>query len=101
MGLSINLQTPVVGFGTFGLTKGNVEITNGGVAVTTRVFTFALSHFSCECDIVNENIASIHYGNHVLNISNGEYTELYLDGVAKSSIYELVNAYSEIVTGLS
>ncbi len=101
MAQSINLQTPVLGFGSFGVAQCTVQILEGATPITTIVYYFPISHFSSQCDLVNVNIASIHFGDHVLNISNGQFSAWNLDGVSQSSISALVNAFSDIVANLS
>jgi hypothetical protein len=101
MALTIDIATPVLGFGAFGLASCTVQILDGATPVTTRVYRFSLTNFSSDCDTVNADIASIHFGSHVLNISNGDYSSFNMDGVPKASIYALVNDFSDAVANLS
>ena len=101
MGLSINLLTPTLGFGSFGIASCTVEIADNGSPITTRAYWFALSDFASQCDVDNTNIASVHFGIHVVNISNADYSSYSLDGTPQASIYALVNAFSDVVANLT
>lgn len=97
MGQRINILAPVLKFGSFGIASVQVSITENNVPVSTRFYYFPVTQFSSVADSVAVNYASLHFGKHNLDVSNGIYTEYYYNGGVQTSAHELVIAVSEAV----
>ena len=97
MGQTINILTPVLKFGSFGIASVLVSITENGVPVSTRFYYFPVTQFSSVADSVAVNYASLHFGKHNLDVSNGLYTTYLYNGGSQTSAHELVIAVSEAV----
>jgi hypothetical protein len=93
MGKAINVLTPTQGFTNTEIITVQVNITEGSTTLSSRFYTFHNSQFCAYLDDYTQTIASIHFGEHVLTISNGDFTSFNYNGSA-------VNYPSEIVSNL-
>ena len=100
MGQTINIYPPELAFGSFGVAKCQVDIIENGSPVSTRYYYFAVNQFSSIADSVAPNYATIHFGKHSLDVSNGLYTSYFYNGGAQASAYALVIALSVAVGDL-
>ncbi len=73
MGKEINILAPELGFGSFGIAKVQVEITENEETISSRLYYFNIAEFSAFCDTVNTEFGSIHFGQHYIGLSNGDY----------------------------
>lgn len=100
MSQTINILAPELGFGTFGMAKCQVEITEDGTPVSSRLYYFNINEFSAYIDSVNTNYGSIHFGQHPITLSNGTFTVVQYNGATKSSpneaVYELAEAVAQL-----
>ena len=90
-----------MGFGTFGMASCQVEIVENGVATSTRLYYFNIAEFSALADSTNVNYGSIHFGQHQLTLSNGDYTTVSYNGGAVANPYLAVYNLAEAVAQLA
>ena len=91
MGKAINVLSPSQGFTNTGILTVQVNITEGSTTLSSRFYTFHNSQFCAYMDDYTQTIASIHFGEHVLTISNGDFTSFNYNGAP-------VNYPSEVVS---
>ena len=100
MGKEINILAPELGFGSFGMAKVQVDITEDSQPISTRLYYFNIAEFSSYCDSVNINWGSLHFGQHYIALSNGEFTEVrYNGGIVENpylAVYELSEAIAQL-----
>ena len=101
MARTINFAAPELGFGTFGIAKCQVEILDGITPTSTRVYFFNISEFCAFVDATAAKYASVHFGQHVVNLSNGDYDVIKYDGTIKSSPYSAIADLAEAVAQLT
>jgi hypothetical protein len=101
MATSINFGAPELGFGSFGVAKCQVEIQENGVAISTRLYYFNVNEFCAFVDTTAVNYASVHFGQHVINISNGDYDTIYYNGGSVANPYLAIYALAEEVAQLA
>lgn len=101
MAKSINISAPNLGFGSFGMASCQVEITENGTALSTRLYYFNIHEFSAFADTVNVNYGSIHFGQHQITLSNGDYTTLLYSGTPVTNAYQVVDNLAQAVLALT
>lgn len=70
-------------FGAF--VQNQVIITHDGVDVARPYYNYNANKLSACIDVVNPNIAVIHFDGLSLSISNGEYNEFYFGGLVQAT----------------
>ncbi len=101
MATSINFLAPELGFGSFGIAKCQVEILDGITPISTRLYYFNVNEFCAFVDATASNYASVHFGQHVVNLSNGDYDTIYYNGGAAANTYIAINDLAEAVAQLT
>jgi hypothetical protein len=101
MGKEINILAPELGFGSFGIAKVQVEITENEETISSRLYYFNIAEFSSFCDTVNTEFGSIHFGQHYIGLSNGDYNVLRYNGSEVNSPYVIVSDLSEAIAQLA
>lgn len=101
MGKEINILAPELGFGSFGMAKVQVDITEDSEAISTRLYYFNIAEFSAFCDTTNTEFGSIHFGQHYIGLSNGDYDVLRYNGSEVNSPYVIVSDLSEAIAQLA
>ena len=101
MATTINFLPPELGFGTFGIAKCQVEIRDGLTPISTRLYYFNVNEFCAFVDATAANYASVHFGQHVVNLSNGDYDVIKYDETIKSSPYSAIADLAEAVAQLT
>jgi hypothetical protein len=101
MATTINFAAPELGFGTFGIAKCQVEILDGLTPTSTRLYFFNISEFSAFVDATSTNYASVHFGQHVVNLSNGDYDVIKYDNTIKTTPYSAIADLAEAVAQLA
>lgn len=91
MGKAINVLAPTQGFTNTAMLTVQVDIVENGTTLSSRFYTFHNSQFSAYLDEYTQTIASIHFGAHVLTISNGDYTSFNYNGSAVTYPSEIVS----------
>lgn len=95
---TINIQAPTLGFGaTSGIIKCQVDIVDNGTPTGQRIYYFNPADFSAYADQINLNYASLHFGAHELNLSNGNYTAFAYGGSPVASAYDLVTTVADYI----
>lgn len=95
---TINIQAPTLGFGaTSGTIKCQVDIVDNGVPTGQRFYYFNPADFSAYADQINLNYASLHFGAHELNLSNGNFTAYAFGGSSVASAYDLVTTVADYI----
>lgn len=95
---TINIQAPTLGFGaTSGIIKCQVDIVENGTQTGQRIYYFNPADFSAYADQINLNYASLHFGAHELNLSNGNYTAFAYGGSPVASAYDLVTTVADYI----
>ena len=101
MATSINFGAPELGFGSFGVAKCQVEIQENGVPTSTRLYYFNVNEFCAFVDTTAVNYASVHFGQHVVNLSNGDYDVIQYNGGTVANPYLAISNLAEAVAQLA
>lgn len=101
MAKTINIQPPTLRFGVTPIGSIQVTITEGATTIANRFYLFSLSNFSAVVDEVAQNYAQLHFGAHVLDISNGNFSTYLYAGAPVLNSYQLALAVAEAVGDLA
>lgn len=91
MAKTINILAPSQGFTNQALLTVQVEIREDGSLISNRFYTFDATQFSAYIDVEATTIANVHFGEHSLSISNGEYTSFNYNGSPVTYPTEIVS----------
>jgi hypothetical protein len=98
---TINILTPTLRFGTTPIISIQVQILDGATTLASRYYFCAQSDFSAVVDEVAANYASLHFGTHVLDVNNGNYSGWFYNGATRVSPYALALEVAEAVADLA
>lgn len=101
MAKEINILEPTLSFGTYGIAQCQIEIVEDGVTSSARLYTFNISEFSAFCDSVAVNYGSIHFGRHLVSLSNGDFQKVSYNGGIVANSYLCVAALAQAVGDLT
>lgn len=101
MAITINILVPNLAFGGYGMASCQVEILDGVTTTSSRLYYFNINEFSAFVDSVAVNYASIHFGQHHLSLSNGDYNVVQYNSSTKTNAYTAVSDLAQAVSELA
>ena len=98
---TINILAPSLTFGTFGMASCQVEIDQDGVPLSARQYFFNIGQFSAFVDSIAPNYGSVHFGKHLLDLSNGDYNVIQYNGINQATPYLAMSQLASAVADLA